>query len=396
MGSQAMILLVGTLAVVALFVSGLTKAGNDMVDNSSLAYGENMAKEINTAAMDIAMRTLADSTTWRAPLSNLQLSGGSATVTFKDTLLGADTAVVVRSIVTFISGIDTSYAATQAIVKSPADGFVPPVVHGTMTSFGPIDDIISDMTIDGRNWKDPTTLSPQAGIFAVSTSEATYINTQNAPLGATTYTTNPATDIAPTFPEDPLVVETNATWPNGPPSTPDAALGYPEGTLKNIAINKLIPGSQYVTKYADLVFPLRGVTYIEVANGTWWRKGNVDGVTLDPTGKPMEPRIGPKPEGILVFHSPATDALWETMQAKPVKDPFKGLIIADKMFHVHLDILGGIVMLSPNTVQGRTCNGNNGHWMKFSSEILEKVTQASTHTSDASWKTRVKVLSWYE
>jgi hypothetical protein len=379
MGNQAMIIIAGTLVLVLLYVTGMMQTSNDLARNSTSAFAQTVAKQINTSAMEMAMRQLADSIKWRSSFSNLALLGGTATVTFKDTVVGGDSAIVVRSTAKYIGGMDTGTASARAVVSS-AKGFVPPVVRAAFTAFGSLNDVISDMTIDGRNFlSNGVTINARSGKFAVSTGQSSFVNTQRGALGGTTYTTTPAFDISPSYPHDPRVVELNSSWPQGWPSTADAALGLPAGTLKTIAQTKAIPGSQYVTSYNQLVFPLRGVTYIEVPPGTEWRKM----------------KIGPYPEGILVFHSSATNAYWNDIST--TAGPFKGLMVFDNAFHLHLDILGGIVILSPNTITGKECKGNNGHWIRYSSEVLMNVTKGlKTGAAGGSWKTALRVLSWYE
>ena len=379
MGNQAIIIIAGTLVLVLLYVTGMMQTSNDLARNSSNAFAQTSAKQVNTSAMEMAMRQLADSITWRSSFSNLALFGGTATVTFKDTVVGGDSTIVVRSNAKYIAGMDTGTASARAVVSS-SSGYVPPVVRAAFTAFGPINDAISDMVIDGRNFKsNGTTINAGSGKFAVSTGQSSFVNTQHGALGGTTYTTSPALDLSPAYPQDSRVVELNSSWPQGWPSTADAALGLPAGTLKKIAQTKAIPGSQYVTAYNQLVFPLKGVTYIEVPPGTEWSKK----------------KIGAYPEGILVFHSSATNAYWNDIST--TAGPFKGLMVFDNAFHLHLDILGGIVILTPNTVQGIQCNGNNGHWIRYSSETLMDVTKGlKTGAAGGSWKTVLRVLSWYE
>ncbi|MBI4535303.1 MAG: hypothetical protein HY708_03430 [Ignavibacteriae bacterium] len=379
MGNQALVLVAGTLLLVLVYVMGFNGTSSDLTKNSNLSFAQNVAKEINTSAMEIAMNTLADSATWRSTFSNMQLFGGTSTVTFKDTVVGSDTAVVVRSFSRYVAGSDSSNASTRAVVKPTPRGYVPPVVRAAFTAFGSINDAISDMFIDGRNFRsNGFTVVPRTGKYAVSTGQSNFVNTEEGYLGGTTYTTNPATDISPSFPEDSRVVETNSSWPNGWPATPDAALGVPEETLKNIAQTRSIPGSQYVTAYNQLVFPLKGVTYIEVPPGTEWKKL----------------KIGANPEGILVFHSSATDAYWNNIST--TAGPFKGLMLFDNAFHLHIDILGGIVILTPNTVTGKECKGNKDHWIRYSSETIMNMTASTEVAMKGSWKDRLTVLSWYE
>ncbi len=381
MGNQAIILVIGTLLLVGILAGAWMRAGNDLTANSTQRYTGSVAREINSSAVETALRVLADSLKWRSTLSNMSLYGGSATVTFKDTLVGTDSAVVLRSSSKFSVGSDSSSSAAQVVVTGA--GFVPHVVRGAITAFGPLDNTLSDMIIDGRNWNfDALTITPTSGKYAVSTGAAVFVNTQLALLGGTTQPPSPQVDIVPAFPNSPFVVETNSNWPGGWPNTPDKALGYPDGTLKQMAITKALVGSQYVTDYSQLTFPVRGITYLDVPNGTYINRKN----------------LGMNPEGIIVLHSPNSTAFWEWLltdtSGVTVSGPIKGLLIFDKLHHIHTDILGSLVLLSPVT-EGLHCAGNAGHYIRYSEETIKKFTAASG-VADASWKSRLKVLSWYE
>ena len=108
----------------------------------------------------------------------------------------------------------------------------------------------------------------------------------------------------------------------------------------------------------------------------------------------QEEKIFKNPRGILVLHSPAGNALWSDIQTVD-GSPFKGLMIMDNLFHIHMDILGAVAILTPNTVRN-SCTGNLDHWIRYSAEALEKATQGSRQEVSASWKSRLKVISWYE
>lgn len=378
MGNQALVLLAGTMVIAAIYFLGFKQTGNDLARNTSSSFAEASAKEVNTSAMEMAMSQLADSSTWRASFANLTLFGGTTTVLFADTVIGTDSAIVVRSFSKYITGLDTATASSRAIVKPT--GYVPVVVRAAFTAFGPLNDAISDMFIDGRNFKgDGVSIVAKKGVFAVSTGQASFVNNDAAQLGGTTYTTNPATDIAPSFPHNPLVVETNSSWPSGWPTTPDLGLSLPPGTLKKIAQTGSIPGSQYVTSAAFLAYPLRGVTYLETA----------DSIV-------EEIHFGDNPSGIFVMHSPTTSSRGEKLLIGT--GPFKGLLVMDNAFHIHMDILGAIVLLTPNTVVGRNCAGNAGHYIRYSSETIMNATAqiVSSGVAGGSWKDKLRVLSWYE
>jgi hypothetical protein len=378
MGNQALILVLGTLFLVGIYVGGFMNTSKDITDNSTLAHANVVAKEINNTAVEMAMGKLAEDFKYRTKLDSIPLFGGFATVTFKDTVVQTDSCVIVSSFARYDGGSTTTYSETRAIVKS--SGFVPWVVKGAITAFGPLNRTLSDMVIDGRDWNaNGTTFAANQGIYAISTGAALFVNTAGARLGGTSQPPFAVMDIPPAYPHNPLVVQTNTPWPNGWPTTPDAAMGFPEGTLKQMAIKKILPGSQYVTSWNQLKFPLRGVTYMEVPNGTVLSKRH----------------IGNNPEGILVFHSPAGDAFWNNISV-PNKAPFKGLLLMDKVFHIHMDILGGLVMLNPNTINDRDCQGNKDHWIRFSSETIKSATGGGSGGNDRSWKSRLKVVAWYE
>ncbi|MBM2840126.1 MAG: hypothetical protein HW412_654 [Bacteroidetes bacterium] len=377
MGNQVIILFAGVLVLVGVYTIGLNNSSKALSDNANKAYAEQTAREINNAAVEVGLRTLADSLKWRSSINNLQLSGGSSNLTFKDTLFGTDSAVVLRSTTYFSAGKDTASSLSQVVVKGT--GFVPKIVRGAITAFGPLDNTLSDMIIDGRNWNyDNLTIRPNSGMYAISTGQPTFVNTQSARLGGTSQPPLAPVDIAPAFPESPFVVETSSSWPGGWPTSPDAAMGYPEGTLKQMAITRSVPGSQYVTAYSQLTFPIRGVTYLEVPNGTYIGKKD----------------LGMNPEGIIVLHSPKGDAFWEWLLTSPGSGTIKGLLIFDKLHHIHTNILGAVVFLSPVT-EGLHCQGNAGKQIRYSEETIKKATGAGA-SGDASWKSRLKVLAWYE
>jgi len=359
--------MIGSLSL-AIIGLGMRLRTNETVKAAVDHFSQQKAKDIAASVTEIYIKKLARGTVAAPNTYTVSpVMQGSATVELLE--ISSDT-ILIRSVGTY-NGSSDSVVAYCSPEREP-----PPVVRGAFTAFGPINDAISDMFIDGRNWKaDLSAFVPGKGIYAVSTGADTFVNTHEGYLGGTLQPPNSPADIVPAFPHDPRVVETSSSWPDGWPTTPDMAMGgvaagFPEGTLKTWAINKVFPGSQYVTDYDDLVFPLRGITYIEVPNGT-----QINGKDL-----------GNSPEGILVFHSPATNAYWEGITVNNGA-PFKGLMIMDGVFHIHMDILGGIALLDPNTVVGKNCSGNKDHWVRFSSEAISMALGGGKS---------FQVLSWWE
>jgi hypothetical protein len=392
MGNHLMILLFGTLALLGIYVVGFRDKGNELARNTSNSFAEAAARETNTSAMEIAMNELADSSEWRASYLNMSLFNGTTTVTFQDTVIGYDSCIIVRSSTRYIAGMDTGYARTNAIV-SPLTTYVPPVVHGSMTAFRPIDDLIGDMYIDGRDYTIANLLSSPGGKgrFGASTGQPTFTNTAGAFIGGTYYVGKTGYDLPTTYPEDSRIIETNSQWPNGWPTTPDQAIGVPEGTLKSIALSG-VDGSQYFTSYAawdigdgttawpgqPVSPPLHGVTFIEAPPSAYWNK-----IMISDTS-----------EGILVFHSPSTDAYWRYI-AVAHDSTFKGLMIFDKLHHIHMNILGAVVVVSPDPIV-ESCGGNNGHWIHYSSEAIKLPMRLPAPFAGGGWKDKLRVITWYE
>jgi hypothetical protein len=391
MGNQLIILLFGTLALFAVYMVGFREKGNELARNTSDSFAEAAARETNSSAMEIAMNELADSSTWRTSYSNMSLFNGMTTVTFQDTVIGPDSCVIVRSNTRYVAGMDTGYARTKAIV-SPIKTYVPPVVRGSMTAFRPVDDLIGDMYVDGREYTMFNTLgAPGKGRFGVSTGQPTFTNTGGAFIGGTYYVGKTGYDLPMTYPEDSRIIETNSQWPNGWPSTPDQAIGVPEGTLKSIALSG-VDGSQYFTSNAAWALgdgsthwpgqpvspPLHGVTFFDVPSSTYWQ----------------DIMISDTSEGILVFHSPTTDAYWRYI-AVAHDSTFKGLMIFDKLHHIHMNILGAVVVVSPDPIV-ESCGGNDGHWIHYSSEAIKLPMKLPAAYAGGGWKDKLRVISWYE
>jgi hypothetical protein len=137
------------------------------------------------------------------------------------------------------------------------------------------------------------------------------------------------------------------------------ANGYPEGTLKTIALSG-VNGSQYVTNPGLLNYPLQGVTYVEISSGSTWLPVN----------------FGSNGRGILVVHNSATNAVMKNLNS----GTFKGLIIADDMVHVHMDIIGAIFLLTTGPSEGN-CIGNGNGSLLFCRDAVNQGVQGAGGSS---------------
>jgi len=129
-------------------------------------------------------------------------------------------------------------------------------------------------------------------------------------------------------------------------------------------------GSQYLLNppgtgsrnFVDgLNYPLSGITYIEITNGKTYE------IKLEQTGN----------NGILVIHNDdRTSNIQGIKYNKGTSDGLlTGLLMTDFSFHHHINVLGSIVMLSPDLEEDKNCNGNKDHWAYYSSEAIGNATE---------------------
>ncbi len=340
--------------------STLNQGTQNVVDN----FSNNRAHDIAGSMADILMMRLANDFDYRVDSKETEnLNGGEATYVVENTFFEGDS--LVRIIVA--GGFDGVEKILTMYTDKPTRGWVPPVVRGAWTANGNLNNTISDMFIDGRNHDLDLNLIPTTGIAGVSTS-GDFINVENAAIGGT-YN---EIDYPMTFPEVPEVIEEFYDWGGNFPESPDEALGLPEGTLKAAAQTGEY-GSQYLInppldgKYlVGLTYPISGVTYIEINNGQEYE------IMLEESGN----------NGILVFHNDDRNSIVKGIKFQ--KDSLKsgvsdgmltGLLMTDYSFHHHINVLGSIVMLSPNLEEVKNCNGNKDHWAYYSSEAVGNATE---------------------
>jgi hypothetical protein len=214
---------------------------------------------------------------------------------------------------------------------------------------------------------------------------------ENAAIGGT----NNKIDYPMTFPENPNVIEENYNWGGSFPETPDEILGYPEGTLKAAAKSGehgsqylLLPNNEKTIDGTLLTYPLSGVTYIDVQNSA-----DID-LLLEQTGN----------RGIVVVHRDGGGSKIGSVKSDNSSDGLlTGLLITDYSFHHHIDILGGVLQLSPDLETSKNCNGNADHWVYYSSEavtnatgIAAEITGLSQQVGYGFGKKRVNVKHVYE
>ena len=360
-------------------------------NNTTTSSTENAVKELSsTRSRDIAnsmaqmlLSQISDSATWRVTSpATKNIFGGTATYTVKDTSIAAKDTLIKISVT---GNYFNNPVTVNVYAERPKSAWVPVVLRGAWTANGPLNNTISDMYIDGRDRDLKGNLIAGTGIYGISTS-VEFKNTQNASIGGT----NNKIDYPMQYPENPNVIEEKYNWGGTFPTSPDEAIGVPAGTLKSIAQSGK-NGSQYITKIKDLKLPLSGVTYLE----------------LDPNTNDKIDLKNSVSKGILVIHNSTTSTkISETKTNKSDKGghPFEGIIIGDYMFHFHVDVLGGIILLSKNLETSKNCGGNKDHKIFYSSEAVKNATAAlgisggggTVNTNYGFAKQRAGVRFWWE
>ena len=376
MGKLLLIVILGAIITFGISNISLNKYVSGGLENSVDDYSYHRAHDIASSMVDVILMRMVNDTKYRVESSTTEdLDGGSATYTAENVFFEGDSLVKV-SVTGKYNGAEKSITAHTA---RPDFGWVPPFIRAAWTANGNLNNTISDMFIDGRDHDLNLNIIPKTGRFGVSTS-VTFVNTQNAAIGGT----KDSIDYPMTYPENPDIIE-EYDWGGTFPDSPDKVLGYPEGTLKKVAQSG-INGSQYLlnpdnatlwdpkkkkwkkTKFIDgLTYPVSGVTYIEITNS-----GIKQEIQFEQNGN----------SGIFVVHGPNCGSRIDGVKFdKNTSDGlFTGLLVTDYSFHHHLDILGGVIQLSPDLETSKNCNGNKDHWVYYSSEAISNATKITTES----------------
>jgi len=365
MSKLIMILVLG--AMVTFGISNITQNSKLQLGTKKTVdkFSLNRAHDIAGSMSDILMMRIANNLSYRVNSEATEnLNGGDVSYLVEDTFFEGDSLVKITVAAEFngVGKIITSY------VGQPTEGWIPPVVRGAWTANANLNNTISDMFIDGRDHDLNQNIIPTEGTYGVSTS-TTFTNVENAAIGGT----NNGIDYPMTYPEVPEVIEQNYDWGGTFPETPDEILGWPEGTLKAAALSG-VHGSQYllVPNSASkidgdlLTYPLSGITYIEITNSSEYE------LMLEQTGN----------SGIVVVHRDNGNSKLKGVKSDNSSDGLlTGLLITDYSFHHHIDILGAVLMLSPDLETSKNCSGNADHWVKYSSEVIENSTKIAAEVT---------------
>ena len=248
----------------------------------------------------------------------------------------------------------------------------PPGIRGSVSTNSNIT-TLGDLVVDGRDHSSTGILISGQGTQGVWTTGGLQ-QKGSSTIGGTD---GSGDDFSPTKPGSDSVISTLQTYPGGYPGSPDSLMGgpangYPEGTLKAIAQAGL-GGSQYVTNPGNLTYPLKGVTYVELPNGSPWNSANITG------------------SGILVVHNPTLTAGIYNINT----GVFTGIVMADDIVRIHNTIIGAVIGISPNPPSGN-CIGNGTGSILFSREAINAATNLANLIVPNANSVNQQILYWFE
>jgi len=378
-GKALLILLLGTMAIALVSFTNMFETTSRSDSDMTEYFLQQQAHNISQTGINLAVRQMANDLDWRTGISLSNIFNGQLTVTLVDTVFSAypDSVVKIESIAVMIMGSnegDTITATSIAFVdpKVTGGGFIPAAVLAAITTNNDVG-TLGNLTVDGRDHDINGNLIPNHGTQAIWT-------TQNLSRGGNSKLASTAGgfDFAPQKTENDFLRLEGQTYPGGGyPSTPDSILGgtangFSNGTLKSLAMAGA-GGSQYTTDPSTLTYPLTGITYVELASGDTWSPANIDG------------------SGILIVHNTATDAAIKNINT----GTFTGMIIADDIVHIHVDIIGAVVGLSPTPSEGNSIGNGTGNVL-YSEEAIKSSTNDYGGEQDSTNTLFGNVIAWWD
>ncbi|MEP0821961.1 MAG: hypothetical protein HRF44_03850 [Ignavibacterium sp.] len=376
MGKGALLLVLGASVVFTVMNLQLNKSAEQANQNLVGFFEQSVAAALADQSAEYLLTTLADSSTWRVhtpTFLNPDIAGVSGDFTVLYSIRDMKKEVRGWEKKAIELRIEARYGRstdTVVVYLSRQFGFVPPAIRGAITAAGILNRTVGELVVDGRNHGLDGGLDPtEPGVFGISTA-MWFRNIGGALIGGVD--ANGVNHRPARFSIE-AVVEEGLSQGGGFPRTPDEVVGMPEGFLKTLAQSG-VEGSQYATDPLKLKMPLRGITYVELPSAVAWRGPNLTGCA-----------------GLLIVHNSSGNARLENANTKDVG--FTGLIIADYMFHIHMDVLGAVVLLAPKLEVFKDCRGNSDHGITFSVDAVKRATHVLLKQGTG-WRGRVPIIGW--
>jgi hypothetical protein len=373
-GKALIIVVTGIIITTSIILYNIGASSTRIVENMSKYYSRQSAQDRAQSGVNLAVRRLTNSRTWRAntPWVVNMLGGRASIRAFDASYSGISNVVCVQSI--GIEDYNTSLAwpeTSTAYVWLPPDTV--PTWSRALVNLNGANQMGGGIALDGRDYNPfSTSFNPGQGNWGVWSTGSSFAANGSSTVAGTNAS---GTDYGPQGdPADSVVIRLNQTYPGGFPTSPDSAFGYNDGTLKSLAQSGF-GGSQYVTDPSKLTSPLRGVTYVDMPTTSpqnSWNAGNLKGT------------------GILIVHNSAHNATITNANGNFSSNTgwFSGIVIADDCTHWNMDMWGAILILT-QTPQGNIMGTGNAtlRWSRLAMKNALGMVQNGS---------QVKVLAWYE
>ena len=355
MGKAAIIMVLGISVAMSFLTMGAHERRNEAVVNACQAYSASESRNFAHSAANIALSNITMNHSYRGSISS-EFSDGSYSATC--TKIPASTNVKIAA----TGAYEESAHNVEVIVELYSKGLKAAITAKPWVK------TLGTLDVDGREYDQNENIIPNEGGLAIVSTE-TITRGGNSKYGGTNEL---GQDFAPSTDFDPSLIEENASFDGGFPSSPDAVVGVDDGTLKVIAQSG-VGGSQYATDPGDITIPLRGVTYLELPDGGTW---NAPNLTYCHCG------LDYHSFGILVIHNANKNALLKNMRGS-----FYGIIIADDVEHIHGQVTGNVTVIGDNP-RGN-CIGNGTGEVRYSSYYITQVVSGLLNNQP-------EIVSWWE
>lgn len=375
MGKASLIIVIGAFSIFFLVSQNINQKLGNATNYAVGFFSEIQARNIANSTAEMLLSAIADNDTYRATTTETlsDILDGSAEYTVTDTVLDGFDLIKIKATGYYFNSSKkiTVYSYIPQIRNL---SFHPMAIKGAISTNNPIK-TLGSLIVDGRNHDMSGNLIPGTGTLGIWTT-STLVVQGGSKVGGTAA----ATDYDPQKVYEPTVVGVSQVYPDGYPDTPDSILGgtangYPPGTLKGIAKTGAL-GSQYVTDPLNLTYPLSGVTYVELPVGGSWIDGNISG------------------GGILIVHNDSLDAALKAIST----GPFVGIIIADDLDKIHVDVIGALIVLCPTPPSGNTIGNGTGKVL-YSKQAIFGVTSDAAPGFIGRYgfnRRRIPIVHWKE
>ncbi len=370
MGKAVLIFVLGSITLFGIVNINMNESVGVASQNSVDVFKETSVRNIANSVSLMLVSRIADSSSYRATTTQniSSVLGGSANYRVIDTTIAGQSFIKID-----VRGIYSGKTKSSVVLAQiPSGGFIPTTVKAAVSANNNVS-TSGTLTVDGRDHDlNGNLIAGQGTLGLWSTQDISQDGSSK--IGGTFS----GTDYAVAKPANSNTLNEDAAYSGGYPNTPDSILGgrakgFPAGTLKSLAQSGAY-GSQYTTNPSFLIFPLKGVTYVELPSGGIWNSSNIDGT------------------GILIIHNNTLNAVIKNENM----GTFRGLIIADDIVHIHTTIIGAIISITTSPSEGNTVGNGSGQVLFSRQAIKDGIGEIIKAVNFGFAKTRITISYWYE